>query len=96
MSDVEPAIGQMMIYVLSEGDVAEINRLVPMVNAAGRQARNDVRPGQELPALVVAAFGGSTVNLVVQLDGLGTYWATSRQKGTDTDERGRWYWLGRV
>lgn len=100
MTDVKPTLGRIVLYVLGEGDVAEIDRLVPMVNAAGRQARNAVHPGQALPAMVVAAFGGSTVNLSVQLDGIGTYWATSRQEGTvgadGSVQLGRWHWPPRV
>lgn len=97
MSDVEPTLGQSVLYVLGEGDVAEIDRLVPMVNAAGRQARNAVHLGQALPAMVVATFGGSTVNLAVQLDGIGTYWATSRQEQeTGRVQPGRWHWAGRA
>lgn len=50
---------------------------------------NQVSEGDEYPAVVVRAFGGSTVNLHVLLDGNDTYWATSRQEG---GEPGEWSW----
>lgn len=54
---------------------------------------NAVAEGDEYPAVVVRAFGGTTVNLQVSLDGNDTYWATSRIEG---DEPGQWWWPPRA
>lgn len=88
-----PSVSRIVHYKLSAGDVALIDRNTPQV-VNGRTVRNGVRAGQVLPALVTAVFGaGSTANLVVQLDGEGQYWATSRQ---ESPNEGAWSWPPRV
>lgn len=88
-----PSVGRIVHYKLSAGDVAIIDRDTPRV-VDGRTVRNDVRAGQVLPATVTAVFGtGSTANLIVQLDGAGQYWATSR---SESDNEGAWSWPPRV
>ena len=54
---------------------------------------NEVAEGEAYPAIVVRAFGGTTVNLHVLLDGNDTYWATSRPEG---DAPGQWSWAPRA
>lgn len=44
---------------------------------------------EELPAIVVAVWGESLVNLNVQLDGEGALWVTSAEQG---DAPGEWRW----
>jgi hypothetical protein len=89
----QPTIGRIVHYTLNAGDVTLIDRHSPRI-VDGRTVRNDVRAGQAYPAQVVAVFGsGSTANLIVQLDGEGQHWATSRQVG---DGEGQWAWPPRV
>lgn len=80
-----PALGGTVYYALTEADADAINDL------ARPGARNRVRAGQVLPAMVVAVFDPSTTtaNLQVMLDGDGSYWATSRSEGPDA---GQWRW----
>jgi hypothetical protein len=74
-------IGTIVLYTLSEQDVREIIERRRDIGA--RIARgNDVRTGQEYPALIAADWGGS-VNLHVFLDGYDTHWATSRPEWTE-------------
>lgn len=90
-----PTIGRIVHYTLSAGDVNVIDQRSPRI-VDGQVVRNDVRPGQVYPAQVVAVFGsGSTANLVVQLDGVSQYWATSRVEGA-AGEPGRWIWPPRA
>lgn len=65
--------------------------------ATGHQAHvgNHAAAGQTFPAVVVASFGGTSVNLQVTLDGNDTYWATSRGEG-EASEHGKWIWPPRV
>jgi hypothetical protein len=88
---MKPTLGRIVHYRLNAGDVAAIDRNVPHAGAN----RNHVREGEVYPALVVRVFDPSvtTANLVVQLDGLAQYWATSRTEG---DEPGHWSWPPRV
>lgn len=88
MPEQKPTLGCIVQYVLNEGDVAAIDQLHP-----DKSKYNPVRSGQTLPAIVVATFGGTTVNLRVLLDGYGEYWATSRQEG---DGPFYWAWPERV
>ena len=73
-------LGHTVLYKLSEQDCATIDREAPMVEQ-GRTVRNSVSPGERYPATVVAQWNEQYVNLVVQLDGYGVYWATSRAQG---------------
>lgn len=88
-----PTLGRIVRYNLSAGDCDVINEQTPQI-VDGRQVRNSVREGDVLPAQVVAEWGesGGTANLIVQLDGHGQYWATSRLPG---DGPGTWAWPSR-
>lgn len=87
---MQPTIGRIVHYRLSAGDVAVIESRLPYDSAR----RNPVSEGQEFPATVTAVFGsGTTANLVVQLDGIEQYWATSRQEGEGPCT---WSWPVRV
>lgn len=90
---MQPTIGRIVHYTLSEHDEASILRQYPMHDAAGvRASRNPASAGQTYPALVVRVFDPSA-NLQVFLDGDVTYWATSRTEG---DGPGYWAWPPRV
>ncbi|MEU4511754.1 hypothetical protein AB0G05_19860 [Nonomuraea wenchangensis] len=54
---------------------------------------NRVMTGDVFPAMIVATFGGSVVNLQVHLDGNDTYWVTSSIEG---DQPGTWHWPPRA
>lgn len=84
-----PTLGRIVHYTLGPADVNAINGSP----ATGLARGNSVRAGQVLPAVVVAAFGGSTVNLKVLLDGYENYWATSRVEGVGEY---KWAWPPRV
>lgn|SRR5512142_982103 len=92
MSQQAPAIGTTVHYRLSTYDVGVIDKEIPQRDGDGRYLRNPVSAGSLYPAQVVAAWGGTTCNLVVQLDGGSRYWATSRQCG---DGDGLWSWPDR-
>lgn len=78
----EAYVGKHVLYTLGVGDIAEINRVFPML-VNHRQVRNNVMEGDVYPAVIVRIFDSSvtTSNLQVFLDGIGVYWATSRTKG---------------
>jgi len=80
-----PTIGRIVHYRLSESDAAAI-RTTPGWDST---RCNPLRPGQWYAAIVVATFGGSTVNLRVLLDGTVDFWATSRLFG---DGPNQWIW----
>jgi hypothetical protein len=85
-----PTVGEIVHYRLSTADVADIERDIPQRDGNGQYLRNPIRKGQIYPAMVTATFGnGSTANLVVQLDGAGQYWATSRAE--DDVEPHHWF-----
>jgi hypothetical protein len=79
-------LGHTVLYKLSEADCAAIDRESPMVDG-NRTVRNAVHEGERYPAQVVAQWSADCLNLWVQLDGRGGYWATSRSQG---DDPGRW------
>jgi hypothetical protein len=82
----EPAatVGQIVLYTLGPGDATQIDRQQPM-NSPPR--RNPVAAGHIYPAVITAVWSAGCANLVVLLDGDGTYWATSRTAG---DGQGHW------
>lgn len=84
-----PTVGRIVHYQLSAADA----ELIDQLHAFDQTARNPVREGQVYPAQVTAVFSPSCVNLVVQLDGIAQYWATSRQPG---DQPGAWFWPPRT
>lgn len=84
-----PTVGRIVHYRLSDADAAAI-RSLPTVHL------NPVQAGQVCAAVIVRVWGDtpeSAVNLQVLLDGLGTYWATSRCQG---DGDGSWSWPPRA
>jgi hypothetical protein len=99
MTDQKPSIGAHVLYKVSEGDLALIDSYAPQHRKGTRldggeydiYQRNSVHAGQIYPATIVAVFDPSTTtaNLMVQLDGYGQYWATSRVEG---DQPGNWAW----
>lgn len=97
-SPVIPAtLGRIVMYTLNQADVDAIRE--NRATLASRQY-NDVAPGQMFAAQVVRTFGDASrpshapdVNLVVQLDGADTFWATSRTEGAGP---GHWHWPSRV
>lgn len=95
---MKPTIGLNALYKLSSADASVINQ-----NRADRAARegktvshygNTALSGQVFPATIVQIFDYSgtfgTANLQVTLDGVDTYWATSRIIG---DDEGQYAWM---
>ena len=94
---MQPTIGRIVHYTLSEQDATLISSRRAASNPGGVFARNPVSPGDTYPAMIVRVFSGSEngANLQVYLDGDDTYWATSRCEG-EPGEPGRWIWPPRV
>ena len=99
-----PQPGDVVLYRLTEGDVAHINPWRKDFHDSGSADRrtgfighfgNWVQEGDIFPAVVVRVHAESTVtcNLQVLLDGSDVYWATSRAEG---EAPGRWSRTGRV
>lgn len=89
MTQQQPTIGRIVHYTLNEHDAKVINaRRVAYSNIG-----NSVQAGADCAAIVVAAWGNSSANLQVLLDGEDSYWATSRSEG---DDQGHWHWPPRV
>ncbi|MEU5945127.1 hypothetical protein ABZ793_06140 [Micromonospora sp. NPDC047465] len=100
---MQPTIGRIVHYRISEADAKAINAGIDPI--AVQKHRNPVRAGQVYPAIVTAVFGGSGANLVVQLDGIQQHWVTSRKRGEPADGHepaggtippGTWCWPPRV
>ncbi|MFD3835300.1 hypothetical protein ACFWWC_03460 [Streptomyces sp. NPDC058642] len=98
--DPPPAVteGDVVLYRLTEGDVAHINPWRKDFHQNGSadsrlgfigHIGNWVQAGDVCPAIVVRVHAESTVtcNLRVLLDGSDAYWATSRAEGEDP---GQW------
>lgn len=88
-----PAIGQLVLYTLSEQDAKAISLSRSHTDDPAVHG-NPVKVGDVFPAFVVRVFPGGTevtgvCNLKVQLDGHDTYWATSRTPG---DGEFHWAW----
>jgi hypothetical protein len=94
---MQPSIGQIVHYTLTEYDAAAINKRREDAKAAGAVTQfhvgNHATAGDVCPAMIVATFGGPAANLQVVLDGTDTYWATSRTEGTAP---GTWAWPARI
>jgi hypothetical protein len=91
-----PTIGRVVHYEFSAADaelVRDQHRLLTYGSAA---SLNMPAAGETYPAMVVRAHPDGTVNLQVLLDGVATYWATSRRQATSGDTAGRWFWPPRV
>lgn len=96
-------VGMLVFYCLTAEDVrainerrkeyAEVYRSDEGHHLKGAQVHygNDVHLSELVPAVVVAKFpfphGHTSVNLQCILDGVDTYWATSREAG---NEPGHW------
>lgn len=72
-----PTIGRIVIFKTNEAQQEHLKN-TPYCNVS-----------KELPAIIVAVFSESTVNLKVMLDGPGEFWVTSALQG---DEPGNWNW----
>lgn len=79
-----PTLGRIVLYTLGDSEAAE---LVKKYGDQIGRTLNQPRAGQAYPAMIVAVFSDTCVNLRVQLDGEPTYWATSRTLG-----EGEWRW----
>lgn len=86
---MQPTIGRIVHYRLSDEDVARIRALpTPRFNPAN--------PGDTYPAMVVRVFESATdggANLQVFIDGQAQLWITSAKPG---DGPGTWSWPPRV
>lgn len=69
-------VGKRVLYMLTEMDVRDIIKSRQVAGYATAHG-NDPREGQIVPGIVVADWGGSA-NLQVFLDGIDSYWPTSR------------------
>lgn len=87
---MKAAIGRIIHYVLGAGDVSQIESRRA---ASGSYVGNIPRPGQVVPAIVVAAWGGDDdlINGQAWLDGIDSLWLTSREYDADKSP-GTWHW----
>jgi hypothetical protein len=105
---MQPTIGRIVHYTLSQQDADAINRrradFQAYVKGGGLaegttgyvgHTGNHASEGDVCPATVVRVFHPetSTANLQVSLDGNDTYWATSRTEGEGPSH---WTWPPRV
>ena len=101
----EISVGRTVIYKLSAGDAAEINRrrtnsqsIADRIKEEkwplGAQAHigNEAREGAQYPMVIVAVWSANCVNGQVFLDGNDTFWALSRGRG---ETPGTWDWSQR-
>lgn len=97
-----PTIGRIVHYRLSADDAEQANRRRKPHAARDHQpggdlwptqaqahVGNEAREGTYVPMLIVATWGGTTVNGQAFLDGNDVLWVTSRQEGTAP---GTWTW----
>lgn len=101
---MQPSIGRIVHYRLTEQDANDINRRRKDFHTS-RSAEdrtgfvghvgNSAAEGDPYPAIIVRVWNESTTtcNLQVLLDGADTYWATSRAEG---NKPGTWAWPERV
>lgn len=79
---MKPTIGRIVIYKPTESELNEMK-----FNVLNHQSQNRQT---ELPAIIVAVWSETTINVQVMLDGQGgTWWKTSIQQG---DGEGQWNW----
>lgn len=81
-----PTVGRTVLYTLGEHEAAELAKKYK--SEIGRTV-NPPHAGQAYPAVIVAVWSDTCVNLRVQLDGEPTYWATSRGLGHGQSQ---WAW----
>lgn len=86
MTNIVPTVGRIVLYKVSADDIKAFMGL------SGSYWRgNRPKPGDVLPAMIVAVNTAAVVvNLKVMLDGVGDYWAASRERG---DVDGQWQWM---
>jgi len=104
---VKPSLGRIVHYRLTAEDASEIDRRRTTRGSIserikeerwplGAQAHlgNPVGEGQVCPAIIVAVWSDTCVNLRVMLDGTDEFWALSRNPVSmdDSDIPGRWFW----
>jgi hypothetical protein len=82
MEGQKPSIGRIVHYKLSAQDVEEYS-----------SSLNGMRVGDACAAIVVRAFGGTSANLRLLLDGREIGWVTSAPEG---DQPGQWSWPPRT
>ncbi|MFI2577690.1 hypothetical protein ACH5AJ_36455 [Streptomyces rochei] len=86
-----PALGDTVLYCLSETDAATINqrrddlRIIGLRVFAGLEAE----PGQVYPAQVVQVVDEDAVHVQVALNGTDLFWAPARTEGEPGDQ-GHW------
>lgn len=80
---MKPTIGRVVHYKLSEQDKKDLEG----ANRLGFVSCN-TRP-EVLPAVIVAVWSDTCVNLQVSLDGNKSFWKTSVQEG---DLESNWHW----
>lgn len=78
---MEPTIGRIVIYKTTEAQQKAMQS-APALNKGTNVSK-------ELPAMIVAVWGPTVVNLKVFLDGHGDIWVTSATLG---DDPGQWNW----
>lgn len=92
-----PTLGRIVHYQLSAADAELVHDQHRLLAYRGPSpALNLPTAGETYPAVVVRVHGDGSVNLQVLLDGVATYWATSRRQATSGDTAGRWFWPPRV
>ncbi|MEV6105715.1 hypothetical protein AB0M28_13505 [Streptomyces sp. NPDC051940] len=97
---MQPTIGRIVRYTLTEADAEQINRRRKDFHQSGvaqdhtgyvGHVGNHAQAGDVFPAMIVRVWdeGTVTVNAQVFLDGNDTLWATSRAEG---EGPGTWVW----
>lgn len=101
-----PTVGRIVQYVLNPTDADQINAkrnarasamraaIPPAKDGRQEHVGNDAHAGDVCAAVIVRVWGGnpnSAVNLQVLLDGVDSYWATSRSASEEL-EQGSFVW----
>ncbi|HEY1034625.1 MAG TPA: hypothetical protein VGE09_06560 [Pseudoxanthomonas sp.] len=90
---MNPTIGRTVHYTLGPSDADAINKRRQETQHYG----NEARAGQVYPAVIVAVWSPTCVNLHVILDGPDAYWATSRNPSkTGESNQFEWHWPEQV
>lgn len=87
----QPTIGRTVLYKLGAADVDHITAARAKRSESSLSIGNAVSAGDVYPATIVRVFDprSGCANLQVTLDGIDTYWATSRVEG---DGEFNWSW----